>query len=76
MPGPQNERPHARSHLPFLDLYLTYHPTGEVQVLQKAVNLLSDDVKAVLEIAESNPNALKTVHLGPKRSVSVGECAL
>jgi hypothetical protein len=43
----QNKRPHARSHLSFLDLYPTYHPTGGVQVLQKAWNLLSDDVKAI-----------------------------
>jgi hypothetical protein len=51
--GPQYERAHARSNLPFLDLYPTYHPTGGVQVLQKAWNLLSDDVKAILQIAES-----------------------
>jgi hypothetical protein len=61
---------------PFLDLYPTYHPTSEVQVLQKAWNLLSDDVKASLQRAESNLNALNTVDLGPKRSFSVGECAL
>jgi hypothetical protein len=47
-----------------------------VQVLQKAWNLLSDDVKAILQIAESNLNALSTVDLGPKRPFSVGECAL
>jgi hypothetical protein len=47
-----------------------------VQVLQKARNLLSDDVKAILQIAESNLNALSTVYLGPKRPFSVGECAL
>jgi hypothetical protein len=47
-----------------------------VQVLQKAWNLLSDDVKAILQSAESNLNALNTVHLGPKRPFSVGECAL
>jgi hypothetical protein len=47
-----------------------------VQVLQKAWNLLSNDVKALLQIAESNLNALNTVHLGPKRPFSVGECAL
>jgi hypothetical protein len=61
---------------PFLDLYPTYHPTGGVQVLQKAWNLLSDDVKASLQSAESNLNALNTVDLGPKRPFSVGECAL
>ena len=64
---PQNERAHARSNLPFLDLYPTYHPAGGVQVLQKAWDLLSDDVKAILQITESNLNALSTVHLGPKR---------
>jgi hypothetical protein len=36
-----------------LNLYPTYHPTGGVQVLQKAWNLLSDDVKASLQSAES-----------------------
>jgi len=61
---------------PFLDLYPTYHPTGGVQVLQKAWNRLSDDVKAILQIAESNLNALNTFHLGPKRPFSEGECAL
>ena len=74
--GPQNERSHARPHLSFLDLYPTYHATGGVQVLQKAWNLLSNDVKALLQIAESNLNALNTVHLGPKRPFSVGKCAL
>jgi hypothetical protein len=59
-----------------MDRYPTYHPTGGVQVLQKAWNLLSDDVKAVLQIAEPNINALNTVHLGPKRPFSVGKCAL
>jgi hypothetical protein len=47
-----------------------------VQVLQKAWNSLSDDVKASLQRAESNQNALNTVDLGPKRPFSVGECAL
>ena len=46
---------------PFLDFYPTYHPTGEVQVLQKAWDLLSDDAKASLQRAESNLNALNTV---------------
>ena len=60
-----------------MDLYPTYHPTGEVQVLQKAWDLLSDDAKASLQRAESNLNALNTVDLGPKkRPFSVGECAL
>jgi hypothetical protein len=61
---------------PFLELHLTSHPTSGVQVLQKAWNLLSDGVKASLQRAESNLNALKTVDLGPKRPFSVGECAL
>jgi hypothetical protein len=47
-----------------------------VRVLQKAWNLLSDDLKAILQIAESNLNALKTVDLGPKRPFSVDESAL
>jgi hypothetical protein len=59
-----------------LDLYPTYHPAGGVQVLKEAWNLLSDDVKAILQSAESNLNALNTVDLGPKRPFSVGECAL
>jgi len=67
---------HARSNLSFLDLKPTYHLAGGVQVLQKAWNFLSDDAKAVLQIAESNLNALNTVHLGPKRPFSVGKCAL
>ena len=62
---------------PFLELHPTYHPTGGVQVLQKAWNLLSDDVKASLQRAESNLNALSTVDLAPKRTFSVGDkCAL
>jgi hypothetical protein len=73
--GAQNERAHARSNLSFLSLYPAHHLTGGVQVLQKEWNL-SDDVKAILQIAESNLNALNAVHLGPKRPFSVGECAL
>jgi hypothetical protein len=59
-----------------LYLYPTYHPKGEVQILQKAWNLLSDDVNASLQRAESNLNALNTIDLGPKRPFSVGERAL
>jgi hypothetical protein len=59
-----------------LDLYPTYHPTGGLQVIQKAWNLLSDDIKARLQSAESNLDALNTVDLGPERPFSVGECAL
>jgi hypothetical protein len=51
---------------PFLDLYPTYHPTDGVKVLQKAWNFLSDDVKAILQRAESNLNALNTADLGPQ----------
>jgi hypothetical protein len=47
-----------------------------VQVLQKASDLPSDDVKASLQRAESNLNALNTVDLRLKRPFSVGECAL
>ena len=61
---------------PFLDLYPTSHPAGGVKVLEEAWNLLSDDVKVILQSAESNLNALNTVNLGPKRPFSVGECAL
>jgi hypothetical protein len=60
----------------FMGLYPTFHPAGGVHVFQKAWNFLSDDVKASLQSAESNPNALNTVDLGPKRPFSVGECAL
>ena len=73
---PQNGHAYSRSHLSFLYLYPISHPTGGVQVLQKAWNLLSDDVKASLQPAESNLNALNTVDLGPKRLFSVGDCAL
>jgi hypothetical protein len=59
-----------------LGLYPAYHPAGGVQVLQKAWNLLSDDVKASLQRAESNLDALNTADFGPKRPFSVGECAL
>ena len=45
-------------------------------MLEEAWNLFSDDVKASLQRAESNLNALNTVDLGPKRPFSVGECAL
>ena len=61
---------------PFLDLYPTYHPTGGVQVQQKAWDLFSDDVKASLQSAESNLDALNTVDLGTKRNFSVCKCAL
>jgi hypothetical protein len=52
------------------------HPAGGVQVLQKARNLLSDDVKAIFRIAKSNLDALNTGDLGLKRPFGVGECAL
>jgi hypothetical protein len=47
-----------------------------VKILQKAWDLLSDDLKASSQRTESNLNALNTVDLGPKRPFSVGECAL
>jgi hypothetical protein len=47
-----------------------------VKILQKAWNHLSDDVKASLQSAEFNLDALNTVDLGPKRPFSVSECAL
>ena len=59
-----------------MDLYLTYHPTGGVKVLQKAWNILSEDAQANFRIAEFNLDALNTVDLGPRRHFSVGECAL
>jgi hypothetical protein len=59
-----------------LDLYPTSHPTGGVLVLQKAWDLLSDDVKVIFRIAESNLDVLSTAALGPKRPFSVGVCAL
>ena len=61
---------------PFLDLYSTSHPTGGVQVFQKAWDLLSDDLKGIFRIAKFNLAALNTVDLGPKRPFSVGGCAL
>ena len=46
-------------------------------MLEEAWNLLSYDVKASLQRAESNLNALSTVDLAPKRTFSVGDkCAL
>jgi hypothetical protein len=36
---------------PFLNLYLTYHPTGGVRVLQKAWDLRSGGVKAIFRTA-------------------------
>jgi hypothetical protein len=36
-----------------------------MKVLEEAWNLLSDDLKASLQHAESNLNALNTVDLGP-----------
>jgi hypothetical protein len=54
----QNEHAFSRSHLSFLDLYPTSHPTGGVQVLQKAWDLVSDDVKDIIRIDEININAL------------------
>jgi hypothetical protein len=45
-------------------------------VLEEAWNLLSYDVKASLQSAESNLDALNTVDLGAKRPFGVGECAL
>jgi hypothetical protein len=59
-----------------LYLYPINNPIGGVPVLEEAWNLLSGDVKAISRIAESNPDALNTVDLGPKRPFSVGECAL
>jgi hypothetical protein len=47
-----------------------------VQLLQKAWNLLSGDLIASLQSAESNLDALNTVYLGSKRPFSVSECAL
>ena len=47
-----------------------------MKVLQKAWNLLSDDVKTRLQSAESNLDVLNTVDLGPKRPFSVVECEL
>jgi hypothetical protein len=61
---------------PFVYLSLTSHPASGVQVLQKAWDRLSDDLKDIFRIAESNLNALNTVDLGPKRPFSVDECAL
>jgi hypothetical protein len=61
---------------PILHLYPTSHPTGGVQVLQKAWNLLSDDLRAIVNSAEFNLCALSTVDLGPKRPFNVVECAL
>jgi hypothetical protein len=47
-----------------------------VQVFQNAWSLLSDDLKAISRIAESNLDALNTLDLGHKRPFNAGECAL
>jgi hypothetical protein len=60
----------------FLYLYPTSHPAGGVKILQKAGDLISDDLKVVFRIAESNLHVLNTVDLGPNRPFSVGGCAL
>ena len=48
---------------PFFDLYPAYHPAGGVKVLEESWNLLSDDVKAILQRTESKLNALNTADL-------------
>jgi hypothetical protein len=60
----------------FLYDHPTSHPTRGVQVLQNALNLLSDDVKIILQSAESKLDALSYVDLGPKRPFSLNERAL
>ena len=45
-------------------------------MLEEARDLLSGDVKAIFQIAESNLGALSTVELGPKRHLKIGEFAL
>ena len=76
MAGPQNERPHARSNLSFLGLLPHLSPDRRGAGARRSIDLLSDDVKAILQSAESNLNALNTADLGPKCPFSVGECAL
>ena len=76
MTGPQNERAHVRSHLPFFGPLPHLSPDRRGAGSSKSMFLLSDDAKASFERAESNLNALNTVDLGPKRPFSVGECAL
>jgi hypothetical protein len=44
-----------------LDLYPSSYPAGEVLVLQKAWDLLSDDVKVIFRITESNLDVMNTV---------------
>ena len=44
-----------------------------MEVLEEALNLLSYDVKTILQSAESNLNALNTVDFRPKRPFSVGD---
>ena len=57
MKGPQNERAHARSHLPFLEPLPHLPPDRREKVLQKAWDLLSDGVKAILR---TSPLAIHT----------------
>jgi hypothetical protein len=72
----QNEHSYSCSHLPFFVLLPNFLPDRRVQVLQKAWNLLSDDVKTILQRTESNLDAPNSVDLAPKRPFSAGECAL
>ena len=63
------------------DLVTSHHPHDSIiqangPQMWEVKRLHSDDVKARLQRAESNLNALNTVDLGPKRPFSVGECAL
>ena len=61
MTGPQNERAHARSNLSFFGPLPHLSPDRRGAGSSKSMNLLSDDVKASLQRAESNLNALNTV---------------
>jgi hypothetical protein len=52
----------------YLYIHPMYNPIrGGGWVLEEARDLLSGDVKAIFQIAESNLGALSTVELGPKR---------
>jgi hypothetical protein len=60
----------------YLYLHPIYIPIEGARVLEEAWNLLSDNVKVIFRIAESNLDVLNNVDLGPKRPFNVGECAL
>ena len=76
MPGPLNDRPHARSHLPFFEPLPHFSPGRRGAGSSKSTGPPLEWCESHFQTAESNLGALSTLDLGPKRPFSVGECAL